>query len=110
MANEIEDYQQATRTYEGAQLACERLVGTVHAASRALQKWRTATVSNASVGFPAHLVLGGGGTSSIDASQWPTAQELANALSAYHATQILMKQAFDRIPETQRAVIKPPTL
>jgi hypothetical protein len=107
MATEIEEYQAALKAHDAAIAACERNAATIHRASKILNNWRQAIVSNADLGFPAELVLVGG-TPSIDAAQWPTARQIGADMATYHSTKSAAKQAHARIPEAQRAVVLPP--
>jgi hypothetical protein len=107
MTTEIEEYQIALRTHEDATRKCDQNAAMIHHASKVLNNWRTAIVSNIDAGFPMELALSRS-TPSIDAAQWPTARQIGIDMAAYHATKSAARQAHSQIPEAQRAVVLPP--
>lgn len=107
MATEIEEYQVALRAHDLATQKCDQNAAIIHHASKVLNSWRTAIVSNIDAGFPMELALSSG-TPSIDAAQWPTARQIGIDMAAYHATKSAARQAHALIPEAQRAVVLPP--
>ncbi|MFC0132015.1 hypothetical protein [Massilia eurypsychrophila] len=107
MPTEIEEYQEALELHQASIQKCAKHADFIHHASKILDNWRTAMVSNTDAGFPAELALSGR-TPTIDAAQWPTAQQIGADMAAYHATKSAAQQAHSRIPDAQRAVILPP--
>jgi len=107
MASEIEEYQATLKAHEDAIRKCDQNADTVHRASKVLNNWRKAMVSNIDAGFPVELALSSS-TPSIDAAQWPTARQIGTDMANYHATKAAAKQAHARIPESQRSVVVPP--
>jgi hypothetical protein len=107
MASEIEEYQAAIKLHEASIRKCEKNAAFIHHASKVLDNWKIAMVSNTDAGFPAEIALSGR-TPSIDASQWLTAQQIGVDMAAYHATKLAAQQAHASIPEAQRGVVLPP--
>ena len=68
-----------------------------------LRDYERVGVSNSSVGFPPEVTFTG---ESINASEWPSAQNLAEALSAYHETRHEATNAGGAVPDTIRHVVK----
>jgi len=100
----ISEYQTALREFEQATRRVERIVGIISDASSKLGDWQRVSVANINVGFPAEILRG----PSINGSDWPTAQQLAEALSQYHSTLHEAGNTYRRIPADQRGVIQPP--
>ena len=107
MASEIEAYQSAIQEFRTAKAACENIAKIVFEGNKALVNWHRATVSNVPQGFPMNLALANG-AAAIDASQWPTGQQIAVVLSNYHAVAQAMRNAYAAIPASQREVVQPP--
>lgn len=103
-SNPITEYQTALRNFNRAKNHAETLVNTIAEAAAKLQNWRTVRVSNVNVGFPVDISI----SNSINANQWPTAQQLAEALADYHSRLHEVGNAYRRIPEDQREVVQPP--
>lgn len=107
MSSEIENYQTARAAYELASKRCQAISDTVREGASILSDWQRAMVSNATGGFPAEIALGRH-TRSINATQWPTGQDVATALSTFHEAKSAMHNAYSSIPQEQRDVIVPP--
>lgn len=88
---------------------CERDVAAIVARVReiagALEHWRTVYVLHAGAGFPKEVTMTG---RAIDASKWPTADELADALGAWHASAETVRTAWARLSAASRASAPPP--
>jgi hypothetical protein len=108
MADAIATYQNALREVKRTSQEAERIAKAIEAAGRAMAHWRDVTVSNApgGGGYPANLI--GPGRPSIDASRWPTAEDIHKALVAYHAAQSVALAAWSAIPATDRIGLTPP--
>lgn len=102
-SNRISTYQNAYREYLAAETQAKRLADIVVAAGKKLEYWPTVTLSNTGVSLPTNQY-----GRDIDASIWPTALEIAEALSVYHAAQIAMREAWDLIKEPDRIGLQPP--
>jgi hypothetical protein len=102
----IEKYQAAGIELKNAIASAERLVKIIRDGALVLQDWKRVMVSNAQVGFPAEVALTR--SPSINASDWPTGQQLAEALRRYHNARGDLRRAYDAIPEAQRDAIRGP--
>lgn len=104
MADSIRAYLDARKALAGAVNQVESIVRPIHEASQALQKWQNVIISNVEVSFPGGERL----TASLNANHWPTMQQLAQALAAYHAAYHVVRQAWSAIPESDRSGLQPP--
>ena len=95
-------YQDALKAVEEAEREAERVVGYIRDAAGKLGDWKGVVVANTGVGFPI------GRTRSINADQWPTAMQLAEALAAYHSSISGARNAYGAIPSDRRHGIQPP--
>ncbi len=102
----ISEYQHALQEFEQSKARAERLVNTISDAADKLRRWTGVNVSNTSAGFPIDIING----SSINGKEWPSGEELAQALSRYHSTFHEAGNAYRRIPANQRQVVQPPPL
>jgi len=100
----ITEYQTATENFERARNKAEQMVRAITDAANTLRNWQAVTVSNVNISFPAGLVA----ARSINAKEWPTAEQLAQVLSSYHSTLHEAGNAYRRVPENQRKVVQPP--
>ena len=101
----IGKYQEALGELAKATHEAESIVAVVVAAGDALRKnWANVVVENSNVGFPAELTFGG--VPSINASNWPSAQALAEALAAFHTALPIATNAWNAVPN--KASLQPP--
>jgi hypothetical protein len=105
--NEIESYQAAMNEYDAAKQKCQQLSNFISQAAKILHNWPKATVANVTGNFPPELVTRRS-EASINGKDWPTAQQIADALCDFHAKQLAMSNAYDRIPQSQRGVVVGP--
>jgi hypothetical protein len=107
MATEpISEYQKAIHNVDAAKAVAERLVAVISDAANKLRNWQQVMVSCTSAGFPPEVAVTK--SHSINAGEWPTGQQLAEALAAYHHALHEASNAYRRIPEGQRGVVQPP--
>lgn len=81
------------------------VVARIQHAAAALEHWRSVHVANVGVGFPKDVVMM---NRAIDAKQWPTAMDLAEALAAWHAAAEEAWAVWSRVPPAHRASLEPP--
>ena len=62
-------------------------------------------VVHAGAGFPKEVTMVG---RSIDASTWPTAQQLADTLATWHEAAEIARTAWARLPRETRSSMPPP--
>ena len=78
----IHSYQDALRALDEANRDAERIVNIIIDAGKKLdQNWRRVMISGSNIGFPAEVPYG---QIHISADKWPTANQLADALAAWH--------------------------
>jgi hypothetical protein len=83
-----------------------RMVATIQQAAKCLEHWQAVDVVHAGAGFPKEVTMVG---RSIDALTWPTAQQLADTLAAWHGAAEIARTAWARLPgETRSNVLPPP--
>lgn len=104
--SKIEEYQNAIMAYEQAKIACGDIANVVERANAILINWTKATVSNIESSFPPEI-YGKAGTS-IDAHEWPTADQLSKALQNYHTTKAAVKAKHSEFTIMERRVLIPP--
>lgn len=100
----VRRYLDALKKVQQARAKVERVVGVVTDAGKKLGKWQEVSVSDVNVGFPAEL-LGG---PSISGREWPTAQELAEALAAWHNARHEARNAWSGVPGPDRSGLQSP--
>lgn len=100
----VADYSQALQDRGAAIAAAERMVSRVTDGANKLREWRRVSVSNLrpAVSFPAgsHRIITG--------DAWPSAQEIAETIKAYHDAGGAAREAWSRIPAGQRGAMTPP--
>ena len=101
----IATYQEALRNLDVATRQAERIVGVVTAAGSKLCDWKQVSMSNIDLGFPPEVTLSG---HSINAREWPTAQELGEALANWHQAHQAVERAWRMIPSDRRMGLQPP--
>lgn len=103
----ISQYQQAVTNLKAAKSEAERVARVVSEGASALREWRKTMVSNAQGGFPMEIALSRSNPN-INASEWPTGQQIADALQKYHQAKQALGNAYSAIPEGQRRVVQAP--
>jgi hypothetical protein len=108
MSAEVDAYQAALRAMQGAEKEADKVARIIRNAGSALANWKQVVVSNVSgIGFPTELIIGSN-DQSINASEWPTALKLSQALAAYHTARHEAQSAFARLTPEQRTGLGPP--
>jgi hypothetical protein len=100
--NPVARYLDAIEALEQAAAEADRLAETVHDASVKLKNWREVNFVN----VDAQGAAGRGGT--IDAREWPSAEQLAGAVALWHARQTEVRAAWEAVPPNRRAGLQPP--
>lgn len=110
MSNPIAEYQEAMQKHSDAQSKVERLVKTVSESAAILKDRRHAMFANTegNIGFPMEIALSSN-TPTINAQTFPTGNQLAAAVAAWHTTRTEVRNAYEQIPSDQRAVVVAPT-
>jgi hypothetical protein len=99
----VQAYKQALRSFEAATERVEEFVEEITHAATILRRWEQVTILNLGVGFPPGAEL-----ESINADNWPTSQQLSEALAEWHNCRHVLNNAWQAIPETQRIGLQPP--
>ena len=103
----IEQYQQAVAEIKAAIGEAERLVRIVSSGATALREWKRMMMANVQDGFPPEIALSPR-SPTINGSEWPTGQQLADALQRYHQAKQNLRNAYSAIPDGQRSVVQAP--
>jgi hypothetical protein len=82
-----------------------RMGATIQRAATCLEHWRAVHVVNAGAGFPTEVTMMG---RSIDASAWPTPQQLADTLADWHEAAEGARAAWAHLPAETRSSLPPP--
>jgi hypothetical protein len=99
-------YLDALRELQEREREVLRIVATIQRAAKDLEHWPAVCVVHAGAGFPKEVTMAG---RAIDASTWPTASQLADALAAWHETAETARTAWARLPkETRTGLPSPP--
>jgi hypothetical protein len=104
-ADVVQRYTEAREALLRQDVRVRSIVARIQHAAAALEHWRSVHVANAGVGFPKDVMMM---NRAIDAKQWPTAMELADALAAWHAAAEEAWAVWSRVPPTDRARLEPP--
>jgi hypothetical protein len=95
-------YLAAHQDYTEADHRVQQLVNVVKHAGRLLVNWQDVTVN----GFP----FPPGMTSSlqrIDPAEWPTGQQLGEALSRWHKAKAALQEAYAKLPDHLHSSVAP---
>lgn len=99
------DYRDALREVQQREGEVVRLVTTIQKAAAALERWEAAYVVGTGAGFPKEVTMAG---RAIDAATWPTAQQMADTLAAWHDSAERAQNAWARLPAAARATLPTP--
>jgi hypothetical protein len=109
MPTAIELYKQATDEVMDAMRNAERVAGIVRHGADVLGQWKRAIVANCQGAFPPEIGMNPNAPT-INASEWPSGQQIADALGRFHDARIRLKNAYQAIPDSERSVVQPPNL
>ncbi len=99
----VADYSEAIKTRERAIREVEQMVKIIQDGANNLGRWDEVTVANIpGATFPI------GRTRSITGDRWPTGQQIADTLRAYHTANHDAMTAWRRVPPELRGVLTPP--
>lgn len=102
MTDPVNDYMQKHAAFEAATDKVDALVGNVTEMASLLRDWRHIIPPGAPdlpTGIPA-------ARHSINLDRWPTRQEIAHTLSAWHAARLELKTTWRLVPAKQRPSLK----
>ncbi len=102
----IRTYLESRAAFDKARAGAETGVNTVKAIAKALDHWDNLMFSNVNVGFPMEIAMGR--VPSINASEWPSVERLAQAVADYHSARSVMRNAWHRVPTDMQSGLQPP--
>jgi hypothetical protein len=102
----IERYQLAVNELKAAVSGAERIVKVVLEGAASLRDWKHALVANAAGGFPPQL--GSTRNAPLNATEWPSGQQIADSLIRYHEARAELRKAYESVKDIHRGVLKPP--
>lgn len=108
MAGEIEAYQDALSTFTEHERVVSSMIENMRRALSDLGAggWKSVVISG--IPLPAEIVMSGR-NKSFDADRWPTGQQLKESIAKWHELRGQLRQAWDRIPDSRRFGITPPS-
>ena len=101
----VDNYRKSASAYSSAKATLESMAERFDKLSRGLRSPDRTYIANGRAIFPYALTDRG---DSLDASQLPTIDEVAEALSRYHQTRESVTSTWDRVPQHERASLKSP--
>ena len=102
----IRAYQDALRAMEEAEGQAERVVKYITGVADWLRNWRDVRVADGKTSFP----MGVGQTQSITPDRWPSVQQLAEILAAWHQAAHTARNAWAAILMADKKGLKGPGL
>lgn len=101
----VADYVDALREVQQRESEVLRMGATIQHAAKCLERWRAVYVVNAGAGFPKEVTMIG---RSLDASTWPSPQQLADTLAMWHEAAEVARTGWARLPREMRSSVPPP--
>ena len=108
MSDSLEQYSNAVLAYAAAVHRARRLAEIVNRGATALRNWEQAQVTEILGVFPVEAGRRSGSENDLSGGEWPGAQQIADALLAYHQAKKDLDLAFKAIPEPLRHAVKTP--
>lgn len=105
MTEQISAYQEALRKYDNATKKAEEIANTMMGLGQVMKEWQHVTIADGKTQFPV-----GVGKYSINPKDFPTLQQLAEVLSAWHQIRHDLRNKWAAIPQDQRTGLMPPNL
>jgi len=108
MATSLEMYSAAILVYADAIHRARRIADVVNRAATALRNWEQVQVTDTAGEFPEEFRRSSYSENHVKGSEWPGAQQIADALLAYHHAKRELEIAYNGIPADQRHAVKAP--
>jgi len=106
MANDpVHSYLEARNQFDLANRNAETLISLIRQVGNV--NWRELMVANCDGGFPAEIAMRQG-TPTIDARAWPTGQQIADVLIAWHNANLAVRNMWEHVPKDLRGGLRPP--
>jgi|GEM_PF-3583265 len=101
----IAKYLEARAALLAAENRVLKVIAPISSAATALRNWDQVMISNTSVGFPMDIALTHKPT--LNAREWPTLDQVAEALAASHDARHKAENAWHAIPSDLQAGLQP---
>ncbi len=108
MATSLETYSAAVLAYADTVRRARRIADVINRAATALRNWEQVQVTDTAGEFPEEFRRSSHSENHLKGSEWPGAQQIADALLAYHHARRELEIAYNSIPEDQRHAVKAP--
>jgi len=108
MGTSLETYSAAILAYAETVRQARRIGDIVNRAATALRNWEQVQVTETAGEFPEEFRRSTYSENNVKGSEWPGAQQIADALLAYHRAKHDLEIAYNGIPEDQRHAVKAP--
>jgi hypothetical protein len=106
MATPIEDYRNAAFEHQAAVERAKQILEKVHKGAEMLQQWQSVIVTDiAGAGLAENIGLERKATE-FDGANWPTGEQITEALNAYHATRQRLIDKYDQISNPEPFVVQ----
>jgi hypothetical protein len=108
MGDPIRTYLDSMANLERVAANAKRLIGTVVGVASALQRDPLRFMfSNSASGLPMDVAFK---AASANANDWPTADQIQQALAQWHHARAQVSQAWNAVPQNDRNSLRPPSL
>jgi hypothetical protein len=106
MSDPIRTYLDSVANLERVEKNAKSLISIVIQVAAALQQNPLGVMfSNVQTGMPMSV---GTNRATADGSKWPTAEQMQQALAQWHHARLQASQAWNAVPQGDRARLKPP--
>jgi hypothetical protein len=108
MTSSVETYLEARAQFERCNQKIDEFSTIAATVSSILKSGRgTFSFANTSTGLPMEATMSGK-SKSVDANQWPNAEQIQKALADWHSAKNEMSSAWSTIPAHHRSGLQPP--
>jgi hypothetical protein len=108
MNDHLQTYSRAVFNYTEAVQKARRVSEIINRGASALRNWEQVRVTDTEGVFPEFLSRTTTSDSHVQGLEWPSAQQIADALLDYHRTKHELELAFTGIPDDQRQALRSP--
>ena len=100
----VEQYQDALRSFQTSERRVKQIVAGVTSVANKLKDWPHVSVDGVKFGFPTEV---SSRPPVISPNEWPTLEEIAEALSTWHSDRSIVDNAWNAIPRKEG--LQPPS-
>lgn len=109
MSDCLHTYSLAIRMYEETVIKTRGVSQIINRGATAMRNWEQVLVTNVEgVEFPPEFSRSNRSENQITGKEWPTAQQIADALLAYHKARQELLNAYNAIPADERHAVRAP--